>query len=320
MLIDIHVHSEHTEGVEVSARKTLEAARDAGLDGVCFTDRSSTSHAVELIRLGAEIGVEVFIGVELVTDHGVMLGFAPKIGSFYLREKWRALEKSGTASAQQMVALFEQVGGVVVSAYPYDMSIPWAAGDRIFAIKGLAAVEAYVPRLSKLRNGLAVEAALAMGCSTVAGSDFRGDLSTLGHAATVFPVRISSQAEFVEALRGDCWAALFGAELREDPPSPRPERSEDGRRGGRGGGRGRDGGGRDGGGRGRGGREGGGRGRDGGRGGRDSGRGGRGGRDGGGRGRGGRDGGGRDGGRGGRDGGRRGPRREGGDRRRAERR
>lgn len=238
MLIDMHVHSHHTPGVEASARQTLEAARAAGLEGVCFTDRHSTRNAVELIRLGAEVGVEVFVGLEIATDHGVLLGIAPSIDEFYLEEQWRALMGSGTPRAQQVIDVFNQIGGAVIAAYPYDLDIPWGSGDRIFELKGLSAVESFVPRLTGMRNALAVEAARAFGVGCTGGSD-RAD--GLGQAATLFTGRIDSQAALVAGLRQGCWAVAYGVEIVDPVGSAddgggreRDDRRERGDRGDRG--------------------------------------------------------------------------------------
>jgi hypothetical protein len=38
MLIDLHVHSHHTQGCTLAPRDVLRRAREAGLDGVAFTD------------------------------------------------------------------------------------------------------------------------------------------------------------------------------------------------------------------------------------------------------------------------------------------
>ncbi len=278
VFVDFHLHSDHTDGVEVDLDAMLDRAAEAGLDGVCITDIGATRHAPDLIRAGAAAGVEVFVGLELLTDHGALLGFAPAIDSFYLREEWRELTTLGTPRASRFVEVFERVGGATIAAYPYDPSATWATGDRIFNIKGLSGIEAWVPRVPTSRNALGVEAAAAMGVGVCGGTDFRGgNLSKIGEAATLLARPAHSQAEFVEIVRaGDFWAVSLGVAVEDPKPRTQEERdraAEDGRGRGRrdgrpGGDRGRRserGGDRDrGGDRGRGGgrrREGGGRGR-----------------------------------------------------------
>jgi hypothetical protein len=265
VFVDFHLHSDHTDGVEVDLDAMLDRAAEAGLDGVCITDVAATRHAPELIRAGAAAGVEVFVGLELQTDHGALLGFAPAIDSFYLREEWRELTTVGTPRAARFVEIFEGIGGATIAAYPYDPKATWATGDRIFKIQGLAGIEAWVPRVPTTRNALGVEAAAAMGIGVCGGTDFRGgDLSKIGEAATLLARPAHSQAEFVEIVRsGDFWAVSLGVKVEDPKPKTEEERARDaersrprgrpggdrgrrsdGDRGGRGGGRRREGGGR----------------------------------------------------------------------------
>lgn len=243
MLVDIHAHSERTPGVAFSAQAVLKKARQTGLDAVCFTDREATAHAADLIRLGAQEGVEVFVGLELSTDHGVLLGFAPKIDAFYLREQWRSLLSTGTPSAQAVIDLFEQIGGAVLAAYPYDMEIPWASGDRLFALKGLHGLECYVPRLPMMRNAMAIEAAQALNLPMAGGSDVKDRLDVVGQSATLLTTTVSNQQELVDALRnGSYWATAvnvdFGASDAVEEPQRRERRRSSSDRGGRSGDRG----------------------------------------------------------------------------------
>ena len=208
----------------------LDRAAEAGLDGVCITDRASTRHAAELIRAGAAAGVEVFVGLELLTDHGVLLGFAPAIDSFYLREEWRELTSVGAPRGPRFVEVFERIGGATIAAYPYDPAATWGTGDRIFNLKGLHGIEAWVPRVPTSRNALAVESAAAMGIGACGGTDYRGgDLGAIGAAATLLARPARSQAEFVEIVRsGDFWAASLGVRVLD--PKPRAESDGDGDR------------------------------------------------------------------------------------------
>lgn len=237
VLVDFHLHSHHTDGVDVELDAMLDHAAEAGLDGVCITDSAATRHAPELIRAGAAAGVEVFVGLELATDHGTLLGFAPNIDSFYLREEWRELTAMGATRASKFIEVFARIGGATIAAYPYDPKQKWAVGDRVFNLKGLAGIEAWVPRVPTARNALAVEAAAAMGIGVCGGTDFRGgDLSAIGAAATLLGAPATTQSEFVDVLRGgDFWALSLGVEVED--PKPRAEGDSD--RGDRGRGRGR---------------------------------------------------------------------------------
>lgn len=287
MLVDVHVRSHFSPDVEVAPEAILARAAEVGLGGVAFVDRGTTRNAAKLRELGEAAGVEVFVGLEVSTDHGVLLGFAPTIDGFYLDEAWREeLDSEGTLPAWKVTRLFESIGGAVVAAHPYHNRMPWAMGDRVFDLEGLTALEVHVPWLPFAQNAFAVEAAKALSKPGVGGTAFRGDLEEIGTSATLFQETLEGQEAFVKALRaGECWAVAIGVDVEQDAPAPPPpergsrdrdrDRGDRGRGGRSGGGRGRgergERGGRSSGGRGgrgergeRGGRSGGGRGRDGG--------------------------------------------------------
>lgn len=232
MLIDLHVHSHFSAGVEVTPEQILEFAERLGLDGVAFTERGNSRCADELVAAGAGRGVRVFVGVEIPTDKGVLLCYPQEVDAFFRCEEWRQLVAVGAASAQETIDMFRSRGGAVIAAYPYDSDVPWPMGDHIFSLEGLAAIEGYVPRLPAPRNAFAIEAASSMNLPSVGGSDYRGG-DSLGIGATLFGRRVHSQAEFVEAIRdGQVWAAAVGVEIKD--PSGGGERGDRGDRGERG--------------------------------------------------------------------------------------
>ena len=276
MLVDLHTKSAATAGVKANVEQVLERAKAVGLDAVAFADTLASAHCQSIIDAAEEAGIKAFIGVEIPSDKGILIGFAPNIDAFYIAEEWRQLTELTTPPAAQVIQLFDELGGAVIAARPYDLSIPYNMGDLIFTLDNIHGVEVFNTRCAQVQCDFAMEAARFMGVPTCGGSDAKDGTDAMGRYATFFPSDIESQQDFVNALRaGEFWAVQFGA----TPKAKRAPRDDDDDRGGRGrGGRG----GRDGG-RGRGGR-GGGRngkdrgGRDGGRGGRGGGRGGRGGR------------------------------------------
>ena len=292
MLVDLHVHSNYTDELGFPIEELVKKAREIGLDGLCITDRDTTMGAEEAVSVGKAQGFPVFVGVEVTTDHGLLLCFPKQVDDFFLLEEWRGAHDAATGPlpADKVIAAFREHGGAVVSARVYDRHMPHPMADKIYKINGITALEVGNDRLRGAADCLALEAAGALQMGTVGGSDLTDKIEHLGRMATLFRSEVASQDQFVSELgMGDVWCIEINPQKK-----PRNEHHSDDRgsfRGGRGGGGGRDRGGR-GGGRGGYGRGGGGGGRD---------RGGRGG--GGGRDRGGRGGGGGGGG-GGRDRGR----------------
>ena len=142
-------------------------------------------------------------------------------------------------------------------------------GDLIFTLgQSIHGVEVYNSRVGEVQNDFALEAASFLGLPTAGGSDPKGDAQAVGRYATFFMGEITTQEDFVAALRAkEFWAVQLGdvqvtrSTRSSDPFAKRRggDRRGGGRDGGRsgGGGRssggrsgGRDGGGRDGGGRG----------------------------------------------------------------------
>ncbi len=213
MLIDLHAKSDLSDGVSVSARQVLKRAQQEGLDGVAFCETLATARAPEVLELADDEfdDLDVFIGVEIPTDRGILLGFAPEIDQFYLNEEWGWLSHRTTPSADAVIDLFDEQNGIVIAARPYDLEIPFNMGDYIFEFDRLGGVEAFNPRVGRIQNNFALEAATFMGLGTTGGSDPSDDASVVGKYATFFEEDIRSQKQLVTTLReSEFWAVEFG--------------------------------------------------------------------------------------------------------------
>lgn len=207
MLVDVHAKSSLSEGVSITVDDVLNRAAEAGLDGVAFCETLSTAYCDRVLEKARHSEVEVFIGVEIPTDTGVLLGFVPDIADFYRAEFWRRYTDEMRPSPESILELFQEHDGAVVASRPYDRSMAFAMGDHIFELDGLDAVEVLNSRVDRTQNDFAVEAATYMGAPTVGGSDPSDSLDAIGPSATYFDGDISSQQQFVNALRDkDFWA------------------------------------------------------------------------------------------------------------------
>lgn len=233
MLIDLHVKTERSSGVTATSHEALRRAKDEGLDAVLFADELSTVHCHALLNEAKAVGITAFIGVEIPTDKGLLIGVAPQIDAFYEAEEWRQLTQVTTPSAESVIDLFHSIGGAVIAARPYDMSIPYNMGDMIFTLSGLHAVEVFNTRTNTIQNDFALEAASFIGVSTVGGSDNLRGTNMIGKHATFFMEELKTQEDLTRALReSKCWAVQIGAPaLAPEPRQDRPARQDD--RGGR---------------------------------------------------------------------------------------
>jgi predicted metal-dependent phosphoesterase TrpH len=207
MLVDLHAKSSISEGTDLSIDAVLDRAAEEGLDGVAFCETLSTTYCDEVLERASNHEVDVFIGVEIPTDTGLLLGFVPSIDNFYRAEFWRRYTDTMRPSPEAIIDLFEEHDGAVVAARPYDRTASFVMGDHIFELEGLNGVEVLNSRVSRTHNDFAVEAAAYMGASTVGGSDPTDSADAIGSSATYFDGDVSSQSQLVEALhQEEFWA------------------------------------------------------------------------------------------------------------------
>jgi predicted metal-dependent phosphoesterase TrpH len=230
LLIDLHVHSRHTPGCSLDPAEILRRAEALGLDGVCFTDQGTLAGAAELQALRATTRLRVLVGLEVATDHGHYLCFferpqatpepAALFGAPVPGRPW---------PVREVIEKVRERGGVCVAAHPYDRDVEKPAGDFIFTLRGLGAIEGLNGRRRTNVNELAIEAADHLALPCVGGSGAIGSLDELGTAATLFRDEFADEAGLVAALRGGAvWAVAIGTPpaLGEPGPGPRPARHE----------------------------------------------------------------------------------------------
>lgn len=208
MLVDLHAKSSLSDDVDLTVDDVLASAASNGYDAIAFCETLSTMYADRVLERAETAEVDVFVGLEIPTDTGVLLGFGPEIDEFYSAEKWRRYTDFGVPTPEALVALFNDIGGAVIASRPYDRETDFVMGDHIFELDGLDAVEVVNSRVDRVHNDFAVEAATYMGLPTVGGSDPRGSENVVGDYGTFFNGSFSDQREFVEALKGENYWAV----------------------------------------------------------------------------------------------------------------
>jgi predicted metal-dependent phosphoesterase TrpH len=226
MLIDLHVHTHHTRGCTLAPRDVLRRAREAGLDGVAFTDLNSLDGLEEIRAAGRDEGLLALCGVEIATDRGHYLCFFPDPAKVPAPPQ---LFGSATPwSAREVLARVRDMGGAVVAAHPYDKTVERPSGDFIFTLDGLSAIEGLNTRRKGPANDLAVEAAdhMNLPCTGASGAV---EAAEIGKAATLFRDPVASEADLVRQLRaGTLWCVALGV----TPGAAETGRDRDERRGG----------------------------------------------------------------------------------------
>jgi len=261
VLVDLHVHSNLTPGCRLDPALALEKAEAVGLDGICFTDRDTWKGAKAIHALRETTDLAVFAGAEIATDHGLYLVFFPDPESVPEPAEMFGTPPNGAPwSARHVVDTVRARGGVAIAAHPYDRNVERPAGDYLFTLRGLTAVEGYAGTRRSNVNELAIEAADHLSLPVVGGSAAFDGYDQVGTAATLFREPVRDEAELVAALRaGHVWAVAIGKppkfvgdelalrdrererDERRDERGGRDDRRGGRRRGGGGGGRGRPG-------------------------------------------------------------------------------
>lgn len=180
----------------MSADEAIRAAREIGLDGICFTEHDRAWEASLIQDLRQRHGFPVFRGVEVMLQGGIeMLVFG-------LNMDFTALLR--------LVDLREMViaaGGFMVYAHPFRALPEHAVGgsggvDVVPGEEGIHCVDAVEGRNGRNRehcNQAALEMAARYGLKTTGGSDAHVE-SQIGTCVTVFENQLSSEADLLREL------------------------------------------------------------------------------------------------------------------------
>jgi hypothetical protein len=211
-LIDLHVRPLRTESGDLDTLHIAERARDRGLDGIAVIGRDEVV-ATDAAAATAT-GVEVFVGVELATDRGLLLCYPRAADDWFRGAGWRsAAQTDGVYVADAVVKAFADRGGAVIAVPAADVQP--AAG-----VHGLLVAESTL-------DEQAVDAAWGARLTCVGGSGTGVDGEHFGSVATVFASPPTGQETLVDGLRsGRAWPVEIGtpelAELTRASQAARP--------------------------------------------------------------------------------------------------
>ncbi|MEO1232474.1 MAG: PHP-associated domain-containing protein [Myxococcota bacterium] len=248
MIVDLLVYPETADGELIEPNTLMEAATAAGLDGLVLVREGELSpDFTAFAEAGQAMGLAVFSGAELGTNHGLVLALLPDGASF--EDVALVPNEDGIFDSASVIEAVNGKGGAVLALRPYDRDVDPPMGDHLFSLKGLAACEVRSALATDIANDLALEAAsnLEMPCFGASGAQ---GAEGLGDAATLLRRSATTSEALIEMIKaGECWPVAFQDELPRDAREERRRSSRDrgdrrdgrDRRGGRGRG---DGGGR----------------------------------------------------------------------------
>lgn len=200
-LIDLHAHTRPlSHDSDLTPDALVEAAKKAGLDGVCLTEHDFFWEHDKAAELAKRHDFLVIPGIEVNTECGHVVVFG--------------LEKFvyGMHRMAELAKMCDDAGAAMIAAHPYRRQLPFELqkeGDWSEALERAVANAAYPHvhaietlngRGSERQNAFSVAVCEHHGLPQTAGSDAHA-LSDVGVCATEFEEGIESLADLIAALK-----------------------------------------------------------------------------------------------------------------------
>ncbi len=201
MLIDLHTHTQplsHDSALTPDA--LIEAAKKAGLDGVCLTEHDFFWEHEKAAELGRRHDFLVIPGIEVNTEGGHVVVFG--------------LERFvyGMHRLSELVGMVEAAGGAMIAAHPYRRQLPFELtreGDWSEALelasdnetyRHVQAIETLNGRGTERQNAFSAAVCERHGLAQAAGSDAHSVVD-VGTCATEFEAPIGGLDDLIAELK-----------------------------------------------------------------------------------------------------------------------
>jgi predicted metal-dependent phosphoesterase TrpH len=215
MLIDLHSHTwPRSHDSVLNPEDLVVRAKQAGLDGICFTEHDTVWEQAAVDELRAKHDFLVLAGIEISTDDGHILVFGVDKYVF------------GMHRSRELAKHVEKVGGVMVAAHPYRRQMPWFSknedeylaslekASKNPAYEFVSAFEVQNGRGSDKENEFSHRLADLMNMPGTAGTDSHA-ISDIGKSATYFDREIRDERELIAELKAGRFHAV---DLRSGKP------------------------------------------------------------------------------------------------------
>ena len=190
--IDLHIHTLLGGDSAIRPDEVVGRARQVGLDAVCITEHHAYDLSAPFVQIAAQENFPIFRGLEYRAEEGHLLIYGVPAGRGDLLPG---------LPMQTVVDWVNRRGGAAVPAHPYQEGmVSRALGDRIFGLKGIAAIETLNGSVRSDKNERARWAARQMGLPGIGGSDAHG-IQAIGNAYTCFEDLFQTESELAQALR-----------------------------------------------------------------------------------------------------------------------
>jgi hypothetical protein len=181
MKFDIHVHTNHTDGIATPEEMVKQAAKI--VDGVAITDHDTMDGVAKAKKAAKKYGIKFIPGVEISTPSGDILAIGIQ-------------EMPKTDEILEIFDNIHQQGGVAILAHPFAGFWQLSFANIIELLKGqFDAIEVYNASTPMPANAEAAKLAKRIGMVGVAGSDAHF-VEMVGSAYT-----ISDDSDIVKAIK-----------------------------------------------------------------------------------------------------------------------
>ena len=201
MLIDLHTHTQPlSHDSDLTPDALIEAAKKAGLDGICLTEHDFFWEREKVEELGRRHEFLVIPGIEVNTESGHVVVFG--LEEFVY----------GMHRMRELVGMVEAAGGAMIAAHPYRRQLPFELtqeGDWSEALerasenqayRHVQAIETLNGRGTERQNAFSEAVCERHGLAQAAGSDAHSAVD-VGTCATEFEARISGLSDLIAALK-----------------------------------------------------------------------------------------------------------------------
>ncbi len=201
MLIDLHTHTHPlSHDSDLTPDRLVEAAKEAGLDGICLTEHDFFWEHEKAAELGRRHDFLVIPGIEVNTERGHVVVFG-------LQEFVYGMHR-----LSELVEMVEAAGGAMIAAHPYRRQLPfelekdgdWSealarASDNA-AYRHVHAIETLNGRGTERQNAFSAAVCERHSLAQAAGSDAHSVVD-VGTCATEFEARIEDLGDLIGELK-----------------------------------------------------------------------------------------------------------------------
>jgi predicted metal-dependent phosphoesterase TrpH len=201
MIIDLHCHSKFSQDNYLEPRDLIARAMELGLDGVCFTEHHSVSASLPVTMLRVPRPFVVLRGVEVSTDYGHVLVYGLE------NDGWNLWGRHNYLKLAKVMERVHVLGGICIPAHPFR---GWESiGEKVYSVKGFAALETHNGGNLPHQNSPAIEAAVNLGLPSVGGSDCHR-VEDVGRSVTEFSNPIRNMDDLIREIRaGNCRGVML---------------------------------------------------------------------------------------------------------------